>query len=78
MPSRGRLLKLANGLFLSCLSQRGLRLAVHHSVSLRGLRKGPWEMHLPGPASMCVCVCGVQMGRVDREYPSFQNSLTPY
>lgn len=36
------------------LSQRGPGLAVHHSVTLRGLRKGPWEMDLPGPASVGV------------------------
>lgn len=28
--------------------------------------------------SVCVWGRGVQMGRVDREHPSFQNTLTPY
>lgn len=44
--------ELAARLHPGRLSQRGLGLAVHHSVPLRGLRKGPWEMNLPGPASL--------------------------
>lgn len=65
--------RLASRLSLGCPSQRGLRLAGTSLGATQRAEEGPWEMHLPGPASLG----GGSWGAQERESISPSKHVNP-